>query len=126
MDATVFTQFRFWLLVLFSIVFPFFIYGVLFRKRFISRGVVLLFGLALVAIAGVDVYLLQTLANDARITPSLIDDAVFVSETSMALYLLPAMIGGIGINVVSHVIVNHLREAELAFDAAREPRSRRS
>ncbi|HUJ88096.1 MAG TPA: hypothetical protein VLX30_14705 [Burkholderiales bacterium] len=126
MDATVFTQVRFWLLVLFSIVLPFLIYRILFKKRSISRNVVLLFGLTLVVIAGVDVYLLQSLASSARLTPSLVDDVLFASEISTALYLLPAMIGGVGINVISHVLSSRLREAERAFEAEQAPRSRRS
>lgn len=119
MESTVFTHLRFWLLVLFSLVLPILVYVVLFKRRSISRNVVPLFGLALVAIAGVDVYLLQSLATAARHTLSLIDDEIFASEISAALYLLPAMIGGIGINVVSQVLVAHLREAERSFDADR-------
>src|SRR2546429_4071952 len=36
--------------------------------------------------SGVDVYLLQSLASAARQTPSLSDNAIFVSELSTALY----------------------------------------
>jgi hypothetical protein len=107
---------RFWLLVLFSGVLPFAIYWALLVKRAISRTGVLLLGLSLVAIAGVDVYLLQSLATLAKLTPSVADDAVFVSEVSIALYLLPAMFGGIGINVISHVLLIHLVEAEARFN----------
>lgn len=115
METTVFAHTKFWLLVLFSTVLPFSIYGALLAKRSISRLVVLLFGFALVAIAGVDVYLLQSLATLAKATPSLLDDKVFSSELSVALYLLPAMFGGIGINVVSHALVRHLDAAEGSF-----------
>ena len=38
----------------------------------------------------------------------------------MALYLFPATFGGIGVNVISHVLVQHLVEAEKRF--AREHR----
>lgn len=117
MSTTVFTEMRFWLLVIFSGVLPFGIYWVLLVKRAISRRTVLLLGLSLVAIAGVDVYLLQSLATLAKLTASLADDAIFVSEVSIALYLLPAMFGGIGINVISHVLVSHLVEAETRFKA---------
>ena len=117
MSSTVFTEVRFWLLVIFSGVLPFGIYWVLLVKRAISRRTVLLLGLSLVAIAGVDVYLLQSLATLAKLTASLADDAIFVSEVSIALYLLPAMFGGIGINVISHVLVSHLAEAETRFKA---------
>jgi hypothetical protein len=117
MSTTVFTEMRFWLLVIFSGVLPFAIYWMLLVKRAISRTTVLLLGLSLVAIAGVDVYLLQSLAALAKLTASIADDAVFVSEVSIALYLLPAMFGGIGINVISHVLVSHLIEAETRFKA---------
>ncbi len=115
MSATVFTEIKFWLLVVFSVVLPLGIYGVLLAKRAISRYTVLILGFALVVIAGLDVYLLQSLAASAKLTPSLADDAVFLSEISLALYLLPAMFGGIGINVISHVLLRHLVEAEERF-----------
>jgi glucan phosphoethanolaminetransferase (alkaline phosphatase superfamily) len=109
---TVFSEIEFWLLVVFSAVLPIAIYWALLVKKAISRYTVLAFGFALVVIAGVDVYLLQHLAAAARRTSSLADDAVFLSEISVALYLLPAMFGGIGINVISHVLVRHLSDAE--------------
>ena len=98
-----------------SVVLPFCIYGVLLVKRAISRVTALLLGFTLVAIAGLDVFVLQSLAAASRLTPSVSDDAVFLSEISMALYLFPAMFGGIGVNVISHVLVRHLVEAEARF-----------
>jgi MFS family permease len=115
-NTTVFFELRFWLLVAFSVVLPIGIYVLMLVKRAISRRVVLAFGLILIVLAGVDVYLLQGLASSAKTTPSLFDDAVFLSELSVALYLLPAMIGGIGVNVVSHVLISHLVDAEKRFD----------
>ena len=117
MGTTVFTEARFWLLVALSILPPFGIYGVLLAKQAISRTSVLMFGFMLVIIAGVDVYLLQNLAAAAKLTPSLADDAVFVSELSLALYLFPGMFGGIGVNIISHVLIRHLVEAEKKFEA---------
>jgi hypothetical protein len=112
MSTTVFTEMEFWLLIVFSFVLPVLIYALLLAKKAVSRFTVLAFGFALVVIAGVDIYLLQRLAVEAKLTSSLVDDAVFLSEVSLALYLLPAMFGGIGINVISHVLVRHLVEAE--------------
>jgi len=77
---SIFTEVRFWAMVAVSVVLPFCIYGVLIAKRAISRGTVLVLGFSLVAIAGLDVYFLQHLATLAATTPSLADDAVFVSE----------------------------------------------
>src|SRR4249920_3658127 len=107
-SATVFGETRFWLLVVFSMVLPIAIYAALLLKRAISPLTVLLFGLVLVAIAGIDVYVLQSLSAAAKLTPSLADDVFFVSELSLAFYLLPALFGGIGVNIVSHVLVRHL------------------
>ena len=80
MSLSVFVEVRFWLLVIFSLVLPAGIYGVLLRSRSISSLAVLVFGVALVLIAGVDVYLLQSLSSLAKTSPSLADDALFVSE----------------------------------------------
>ena len=119
MSVTVFVEIRFWLLVIFSIVAPVAIYLVLLAKRAISRITVLVLGLTLVAIAGLDLYLLQSLAAMAKATPSLVDDAVFVSEVTLGLYLLPALFAGIGINVISHVLIQHLNQAEREFERER-------
>jgi len=119
LSNTVFTQAEFWALIAFSVVLPFLIYWRLLSTRAIAQSSILLLGLALVAIAGVDVYLLQRLAALARHSPSLSDDALFLSELSLALYLLPALFGGIGINLVSHVLLKHLGAAEKRFENAR-------
>ncbi|MEO8670829.1 MAG: hypothetical protein ABI411_05905 [Tahibacter sp.] len=115
MSTTVFVELRFWLLIVFSLVLPTGIYIALLAKKAISRMTVLAFGVVLVAIAGFDVYLLQSLASAARLTESLADDTFFVSELSVALYVLPAMFGGIGVNIISHVLVQHLVNAEHRF-----------
>ncbi len=115
MTNSVFTELEFWLLVLFSIVVPFGIYGVLMMKRAISRRTILLLGFALVVVAGLDFYFLQVLAAAARRSASLADDTLFLSEVSIALYLLPAMFGGIGINVISNVLQAHLVVAQRRF-----------
>lgn len=116
MNLSVFLELRFWLLIVFSVVVPVGIYGSLLATRSISRLAVLSFGVALVLIAGVDVYLLQTLAVLAKKTASLTDDAVFTSELTIALYVLPVVFGGIGVNLISHVLLRHLSEAEVQFD----------
>ena len=120
MNTTVFAEIRFWLLIFFSLILPFGIYGVLLVKKVISPRSVMFLGFVLVAIAGVDIYLLRHLANAARSTPSLADDAVFLSELSVALYLLPAMFGGIGVNLLSHSLVRHLTESERRFEEDRQ------
>lgn len=122
MPTTVFVELKFWLLVLFSLVAPVLIYAVLLGKRAVSRATVLVLGLALVLIAGIDMYLLQSLVAMAKNSPSLADDAVFLSELTLGLYLLPALFAGIGINVISHVLIRHLDEAERRFEEERKRR----
>lgn len=123
MNQSVFADLWFWLMLLVSFALPFGIYALLLAKRAISPVSVLLLGFTLVAVAGLDVFLLQSLATAARATPSLADDAVLLSEVSVALYLFPLMFGGIGVNVISHVLVQHLVEAEKRF-AAEHPKPR--
>lgn len=75
----------FWLLVVFSLTPPVGIDAVLRRQRVVSPNTVLFFGCALVVIAGVEVD------------------------------LLPAMFGGIGVNIRSHVLIRHRFEADNRF-----------
>ena len=117
MPSSVFPELRFWLLIAFSLVLPCAIYAVLLFRRAVSSGTVLALGMLLIVLAGVDVYLLQSLTHLAAKTASIVDDAVFLSEVGLALYVLPVLFGGIGVNLVSHVLVRHLTQAERRFDA---------
>ena len=112
MTQTVFVELEFWLLIVFSIVVPPLIIWGLLAVRRISRGHVLMVGLLLVVMAGFDVYLLQTLKRKSAQTPSTADDVVFNSEITVGLYLLPALLAGIGVNITSHVLLQHLSDAE--------------
>src|SRR5450755_142798 len=115
MPGSVFVELKFWLLVLFSLVAPAIIVWGCFTVRALSRNTVLVIGLVLVGIAGFDFYLLQALAKAALKTPSLADDALFDSEITVGLYVLPALLAGIGINVTSHVLIQHLTDAQQRF-----------
>ena len=116
MANSVFVEIEFFLLILVSIVLPVSLYGYMMWKSAISRRTVLLLGVVLVVIAGANVYLLQRLNIMAKASVSLIDNQVFVSELSIALYLLPAVFAGIGVNMVSHILVSHLNDAERRYD----------
>ena len=122
MKDTVFLQIEFVLLVAFSVIWPASIFWVMRFKRAISRTTVLLLGLVLIAVAGIDVALLRLLASEAVVTAGPLDDKVFASEVSIGLYLLPALFAGIGINLVSHVLIHHLDSAERRFDQNHPPR----
>lgn len=115
---------RIWMVFLLVILFSFFLPGAIYAfmmiKRSISRRTVLLLGLALIWVAGVDAVLLQHLANKAAHTPNILDDKLFSSELSIALYLLPLVSAGVGINIVSHLLITHLSEAERNSDQAQK------
>jgi len=112
MHDSVFVEVQFWLLVLFSIVVPGIIVWICLMVTEVSRTTVLALGLILAGIAGFDFYLLQALARMARATPSLTDDLIFDSEITVGLYVLPALLAGIGINVTSYVLIEHLTDAQ--------------
>lgn len=115
MDESVFVELQFWLLVLFSLILPVALVWACLTVRALSRAAVLAIGLALVAMAGFDVYLLQVLEHLAKETPSTADDVVFDSEITVGLYLLPALLAGVGVNVTSHVLIQHLTDAQQRF-----------
>lgn len=119
-DATVFTQVRFWVLVLCSLVCPAAIFVTLFVRREFSKKAVLAFGLLLILLAGVDIFVLRALSLEAQATPSLADDIVFSSELSIALYIIPAAFGTFGLNMVSHVLMHYLKQKEARFEAHRQ------
>jgi hypothetical protein len=123
MRDSVFVEVEFFLLVLFSIVLPVSMYGYMMWKRAISRKTVLLFGFMLVAKSGVTIFLLQRLATMAKSTPSLLDDRIFNSDFSIALYFVPILFAGIGVNMLSHVLISHLADAERRFDRERTENS---
>ncbi|MDB5804987.1 MAG: hypothetical protein JWN73_2309 [Betaproteobacteria bacterium] len=119
MSESVFVESEFFMLILASFILPSGIYGYMMWKRAISRQTVLLFGFLLLAISGIVIVLLQVLRRMAKASHSLLDDQIFASEISVALYLLPALFAGIGVNIVSHVLIQHLGDAQRRYDQDR-------
>ena len=115
MMGSAFLELEFFALVIFSLILPIGIYFYLLTRNKISRHRVTWFGFLMIAMSGVDLYLLQRLREIARVSGSQVDDRVFASEVSIALYLLPAIFAGIGVNVVSHILIDHLKKAEDKF-----------
>jgi hypothetical protein len=113
---TVFLETDFILLLVTSVVAPVAIYAYLFTKNAIARFTVLIFASILIALSGVDVILLKLLGHAAKTSLSPFDDKLFNSEISVTLFLLPALFAGIGINLVSHVLIDHIKVAERQFD----------
>lgn len=116
MQQSVFIRTEFFLLILFSLIVPLAIYAYMMWKRAISRKTVFFLAIVLIVLAGIDILLLQKLKGQAELTSSLIDNALFSSELSLALYLLPALFAGVGINMLSHLLISHLSQAERQFD----------
>lgn len=125
MQQSVFIRIEFFLLVFFSLILPITIYAYMMWKRAISRKTVFFLAIMLIALSGIDILLLQQLKGQAELSPSLIDNGLFGSEMSLALYLLPALFAGLGINVLSHLLISHLSQAERQFDRE-HPTNRRA
>lgn len=116
MNDSIFVEKEFFLLIVVSIILPVALYAFMMMKKSLSRAKVMLLGVTMVFIAGANVVLLHRLAAMVKISPSLLDNRIFSHEISLALYLVPALFAGIGINIISHVIVRHLEDAERQFE----------
>lgn len=121
MSNSIFFEVEFLLLVLFTLILPAGIYGYMMWKKMISRLSVLMFGILLIVISGVSIVLLQRLNGIAKSSLSNIAEQLFSSEISLALYLLPALFAGIGVNIISHLLISHLEQAEKKFDREHHP-----
>ena len=117
---------EFWSLVLFSLVVPAGIFWGLMSTRKMSHGTVLGFGILLVALSGLDFGLLKQIFAMTSSMPSLANDKIFRSEFSIALYLLPVLYAGVGTNLISHVLISHLKGAEQAFDKEKEAAAKKA
>lgn len=118
--SSLYLEGEFFGLVALSLLMPGIIAGWLIRRRRISRVSVVLVALTLVILSGTDAILLQRLSAKAKLTSDLLDDRLFASEFSIALYLLPLVTAGIGINLLTHVITEHVVIAELQYDQAKK------
>lgn len=116
MNNIVFLKLEFWLLVASSLLLPGWICWFLLSRRAISKKTVFLSGIVMLLLAALDLVLLPALYNEAKQSPSLMDDMVFASSYSIALYLLPLLSAGLGVNLISHVLRAHLSFAELRYD----------
>jgi hypothetical protein len=103
-----FIEGEFLVLVLLSVLIAALIYRALWSRRSLSRTRALIFGLTLIVLAGVDMFLLRMLTSLARVSGSMFDSVVFNSELTVALYILPTLFAGTGINVVSHLVIHPL------------------
>jgi hypothetical protein len=122
-NQIVFLKIQFWILVASSLALPGWICWFLMTRRAISRKAVLLFGITLLLLSALDLLLLPVLHNEAQRSQTTMDDEVFASEYSIALYLLPLLSAGLGVNLISHVLRSHLQFAEMQFDREKKDKS---
>jgi hypothetical protein len=115
-----FVEGEFFALVGLSVLIAAFIYHTIWSRRAASRAQALILGMSLIILAGVDVFLLRVLTSLARLSPSLFHDVVFDSELTLALYLLPTLFAGTGINIVSHLMVHTFAQGWSAVRSAVE------
>ncbi len=115
MHGSVFLEWEFAGLIAAALAMPIALYVYLMRSRNASKALVLVFGVLLIATSAVTVVLLQDLSQMAATSSSTWDDRVFASSLSIALYLVPVLFAGIGVNLVSHVLIAHLDEARQRF-----------
>ncbi len=108
-----FIQVDFLALIIFSFLLPIAIYAYMMWKKAISRFAILLLGIILIVISGIDVFLLQHLTRTEETSPI---SMFFTHEISVAFYLLPLLFAGIGVNMISHILIIHLADAEKKFD----------
>lgn len=121
MNESIFFEVEFFALLICSLILPMSIYAYMLWTRAISQLTVLSLGVVLIVISAIDVFLLKRLDEMARVSASLLDDRIFSSEISIALYLLPIVFAGIGVNVISHVLITHLSAAERRYAKEHKP-----
>lgn len=113
MNNPFYLELEFWGVLACSVILPASIFVWMTWKRSLSRFIIIVIGFFLVCIAGGDVIFLRLLSGKAKATPDILDDKLFVSEISIALYIIPLILAGIGVNLASHVLCNHITIAEL-------------
>jgi len=109
---TAFLKGEFFALVATSLLIPAGVFRYLVTRARIRQSAVLWFSVLLLLLSGADVMLLRRLAVIAQRTPTVFDDAVFASEISVGLYLLPVVAVGVAVNLISHILIDHLARVE--------------
>lgn len=115
MKDSAFFELEFYSLIVTTFILPMVIYVYMLKKASISRYHVLGYGVILVFLSVLSAFSLSHLHDLSLVTASLADDKLFSSEVSVALYIVPAIFGGVGINIISHVLIDHLQVAERTF-----------
>ena len=112
MNESAFAQIEFYALTMTSVLLPIVIFVGLSRAKKVRRSALCVFGLILLFLAAADVILLERLAVISKLSVSLLDDTIFASELTVGLYMLPLISAGLGVNLLSHLLITHLDEAD--------------
>jgi hypothetical protein len=112
--SAIYFEGEFWSLVVTALLLPGGIFSWLIRKRRVSWKVATVLSIILIVLGGIVAVLLQMLATRVKATPEIGDDMIFASEFSIALYILPLLLAGIGMNLLTRVLNDHVIFVELA------------
>lgn len=118
MNESAFLVLEFYGVLVTTFVLPVLIYIYMLKKRSISRYHVVVYGVVLVSLSALSAFFLSRLREMSLLSVSLTDEKLFASEISIALYIVPAIFAGIGINIISHVLIDHLQSAERRYAEA--------
>lgn len=113
MDNPLFLELEFWALLLCSTFLPAVLLIWMTWKRVLSKYIIISIGFFLIFLAGIDAFLLGLLSVEAEATKSILDDKIFHSELSIALYIVPLVLAKIGVSLITHVLCNHISILEL-------------
>ena len=108
LTETLLVRFEFWGLVIAAIALPLIVLMALLKSKTIARARLIGCAAFLILLGALDIGLLRSVMVLARSTPGFVDDAVFLSEYSAALYILPYLSAGVGVNLLTHAITHHL------------------
>ena len=120
MKDIVFERVPFWVLIVSSLFIPVWMCWMMLSRKYTSRRRALTFGVSLLLLSALDLILLPVLYNEAKQSLSTSDDVVFASSYSVALYLLPLISAGLGINLVGHCLRSRLKFAEITEESRNE------
>ena len=113
MTRPIYLEFEFWGLLVCTGIIPFVTLLWMMRQRHFQRSILVTIGTFLVFLSGLDAIFLQRLSTKAKASANILDDRIFASEISIALYIIPLILAGIGVNLASYVLCEHLKITEL-------------
>lgn len=102
-------------LIFFGVIPSFAIYLLLYLKKSTSPLVVFLCGIGLIFVSVVTLFKLGDISEMARVYLNPTGYKQVMTESRLALYVLPFLSAGVGSNLISHVLLQHLRRTEQIY-----------